>query len=124
MVPSNFRLVVESRGREHFVAAMKMCFDDFPTATHYKIDSAGMHLFWGKSMSVANAVEEPIPLPYEMNVDAAIEFVWGWLQAADRGPEPDLDGSCKRDGFIVENTKHGWSYRFVRVLPVWSEYHK
>ena len=123
MVPSNFRLVVESCGREHFVAAMKMCFDDHSTATYYKIDSAGMHLFWGKP-SAHEAANEPIPLPYVMTVSAAIEFVWGWLQSADRGPDPGIDGSCKRDGFIVEHANQGWSYRFIRVLPVWSEYHK
>ncbi len=124
MVPSNFRLIVESRGREHFVAAMKMCFDDHSTATHYKIDSAGMHLFWGESTHAHGAADKPIPLPYEMKVEQAIEFVWGWLQSADRGSEPDIDGSCARDGFIVEHTGQGWSYRFVRVLPIWSEYHK
>lgn len=124
MVPSNFRLTVESRGREHFVAAMKMCFDDHSTATHYKIDKDGLHLFWGSS-EYAHAKSDGIAkLPYEMKVDAAVEFVWGWLQSADRGEQPDHDGSNGKDGFVVEHVPFGWSYEFVRVRAVWSEYHK
>ncbi len=124
MVPSNFQLVVESRGREHFNAAMKMCFDDHSSASHYRIDKDGLHLFWGTS-SYSNTKEDGVmPLPYEMTVSAATEFAWGWLQTADRGSEPDHDGSNSKDGFRVEHKSGRWSYEFVRVSARWSEYHK
>jgi hypothetical protein len=124
MVPSNFRLVVESRGREHFDAAMKMCFDAFDKAIGYRIDKDGFHLFWHMPDNVATADGQILALPYKMPCKAVSDFVWGWLQEVDRGSEPDLDGSCKADGFVVEHVPFGWGYEFIRVQAVWSEYHK
>lgn len=122
MVPSNFRLIVESRGREHFDAALKMCFDAFRTACGYRIDKDGFHLFW--HMPDVNSEEKNVlPLPYVMGCKAATDFVWGWVQTADRGSEPDIDGSCKRDGFVVKYPER-FGYRFCTVQACWSEYHK
>lgn len=121
MVPSNFRLVLESRGREHFDAAMRLCFDAFDKAVGYRIDKYGFHLFWHLE---STSDKDVLPLPYAMDCKAASDFVWGWVQTADRGSEPDIDGSCKRDGFIVEHVPFGWGYEFTRVQVCWSEYHK
>lgn len=41
------------------------------------------------------------------------------------GREPDIDGSCSRNGFIVQYSGFSrWSYRFCTVQICWSEYHK
>lgn len=114
----NFKVIVESYGRAHFEEAMRMCFDAHSTATHYSIDGNGLHLFWSGS------AKEAKPLPYEMKADAAIEFVWGWLQTADRGPEPGHDGSNRADGFRIESRDEGWSYAIASITAVWSEFHK
>lgn len=122
MVPSNFRLVVESRGRDHFDAVMKMAFDAFDKAAGYNIDDKGFHLYW--SVDAGSGSGNILPLPYKMSWKAAADFVWGWVQTVDRGPEPGIDGSCQRDGFVVEHVPFGWGYEFVRVQAVWSLYHK
>ena len=117
MVPSNFELKLESTGREHFEMAMKACFDNHSKATRYKFVGGALHLMWFG--------EEGQPLPYVMDAAAATEFVWNWLKTADRGPEPDMDGSCYKDGFRVESRSgFGGDNTFVVVQAVWSEYHK
>lgn len=101
---------------------MMMCFDAFSEAVGYRIDEDGFHLFW----HVPEATSEEknvLPLPYKMGWKAAADFVWGWVQTADRSSEPNIDGSCKRDGFIVKYPER-FGYRFCTVQAVWSEYHK
>jgi len=117
VTPSNFELKLESAGREHFEAAMKMCFDNHSTAKRYKFVGGALHLMWFG--------EEGQPLPYDMTVTAATEFAWNWLKTADRGREPDIDGSCSKTGFRVESRSgFGEGNTFVIVKAVWSEYHK
>lgn len=123
MVPSNFRLVVESTGRSHFDTAMKMCFDDFNEAVAYQVDKEGLHLFWHLADAMKSE-HSPIPLPHKMNCEQATRFAWEWLKKADRGNEPDIDGSVYPSGYIVKHVSHGWSYKFVTIQAVWSEYHK
>jgi hypothetical protein len=123
MVPSNFRLIVESSGRPHFEAAMKMCFDDFDKASAYQVDVEGLHLFWHTADVMKNE-SSPLPLPHAMDCKAATEFAWNWLKKADRGREPDIDGSVYPNGYIVKHVSHGWGYKFVTIQAVWTEYHK
>lgn len=119
VAPSNFEVCVESCGKPHFEAALRMCFDDHATATHYKITPQGIELYWHES-------SKGDPLPYPMDASAAVEFVWNWLKKADRGPEPGIDGSTEPDGFRITTpqTGDGWSYAIIRIQPVWSLYGK
>jgi hypothetical protein len=117
MVPSNFELKLESTGREHFDMAMKMCFENHSKATRYRFDNGALHLMWYG--------EQGQPLPYVMDQAAAAEFAWNWLKTADRGKEPDMDGSCYPNGFRVESRSgFGNGNTFVIVQAVWAEYHK
>lgn len=117
MVPSNFELKIESEDRDHFVAAMKMCFENHSKATRYKFVDGALHLMWFGSEGQA--------LPYVMDCAAATNFAWDWLKNAERGPEPDIDGSCRKNGFRIESRSgFGDGNTFVIVKGVWSEYHK
>lgn len=123
MVPSNFRLVVESMGRPHFEAAMKMCFDDFDKAVAYRVDAEGLHLYWHTADVMKNE-GAPLPLPHAMDCKDSIEFAWSWLKKADRGAEPGIDGSVYPNGYVVKHAGHDWGYKFVTIQAVWTEYHK
>lgn len=119
MVISNFELVVESRGLEHFELAMRMCFDAFAKATSYSVHSGdGLIFYWSDKSGQ--------PLPYVMNCATATQFAWGWLQSeeayADLGSAPDIDGSVSRGGFRVEHLSSG--YAFIRVRPAWCVFAK
>lgn len=67
-------------------------------------------------------------LPFPLTCDAAIEFLWSWLQTADFGEQPDHDGSNGK-GFIV-TTGNFWGhvegshYAFIGVYPDWQMYGK
>lgn len=85
----------------------------------------GMVLLWS-----ADKVreEKAIALPFPLTVDAAIEFLWAWLDTADFGQQPDQDGSNRR-GFVVTSGDfwghvEGSHYAFIGVYPDWQMYGK
>lgn len=68
------------------------------------------------------------PLPYPLTAEAAIDFLWAWLQTAEYGQEPDHDGS-NGQGFLVTTGDfwgrvEGCDYAFVGVYPRWQMYGK
>jgi hypothetical protein len=86
---------------------------------------AGIVLLW----SASNVYQKPaIPLPYPMQLEAATEFLWHWLQSSDFGRQPDHDGDNGK-GFEV-TTGNGWGhveechYSIVGVYPDWQMYGK
>jgi len=62
-------------------------------------------------------------LPYEMDVDAALSFVSGWLASVKYPEQPDHDGSNVK-GFII-STGNFWGhidshYSILGVQPCWA----
>lgn len=68
-------------------------------------------------------------LPYPMDVDAVIPFLWNWLTTdAEYPPEPDIDGSCNK-GFEVTTGDfwghiEGLRYAILAVYPDFQLYGK
>ncbi len=91
-----------------------------------KIDKAeGMVLLWNKDYIRG---QDAMALPFPLTVDAAISFLWEWLQTADFGQEPDQDGSNGK-GFVVKTGDfwghvEGSHYAFIGVYPDWQMYGK
>jgi len=67
-------------------------------------------------------------LPFPLTVDAAVNFLWDWLDSADFGQEPDQDGSNEK-GFVVTTGDcwghvEGCYYSILGVYPDWQMYGK
>lgn len=119
----NTKIDIRCEGRENFEEAMKLIFQcaSGGLATHYRFDNKyGIVLYWAES-------EKATRLPYSMNVNAAIEFVWNWLQVVDYGTQPNHDGSNTK-GWTVFNENwsqidHEWQ-AFAAIRPEWMMHGK
>lgn len=118
----NFKLEIISSSKEHFDAALKICFDNSsPTATHYKIYEDLMILFYNDDYPGA------LELPYKMNYDMAKDFVWNWIsnivypEYNNPGFTPGDDGDIDK-GFKIyySNDKN----RIVSIRTEWILYGK
>ncbi len=123
IILSNFELKLESKGQEHFEAAMQMAFSARAAggkAEAYRMDGeSAIELFWHHN------AKGSVMLPYKMDVVAATQFVWNWLETAPMpGNEPDIDGSISMDAFQIVTTDESWNYRIVRIEKRWALYHK
>lgn len=118
----NFYIRVDSEGRDHFLAAMKLGFSrysnnavDEERAVGYAVHpEKGMILFWMAEETCPGYT----PFPYEMAWEQAAEFAWGWLNQADYGHEPDHDGDNSK-GFSVYN---GGRKIILTIKPIWMMY--
>jgi hypothetical protein len=84
-----------------------------------------MVLLWSED-SVRDVKASPLPFP--LTCDAAVDFLWAWLQTADFGEKPDHDGS-NHQGFVVTTGDfwghvEGSRYAFLGVYPDWQMYGK
>jgi hypothetical protein len=86
---------------------------------------AGMVLLWHED-TVGGVAASPLPFP--LTVDAAVDFLWRYLESAEFGCQPDHDGSNGK-GFIV-STGNFWGHvegsycAFIGVYPDWQMYGK
>lgn len=121
--PSNFHVVVESHGQEHLAAAIRLAMASYKAVAYYRHEPGCLYFYWSRGDGTAS--KQTSELPYPMSVDTIISLVWGWLENANRGESPDIDGSVEPNGFIVTaNKDDGWSYEMFRVKAVWTVYHK
>lgn len=85
----------------------------------------GMVLLWNED-SVAGVKSSVLPFP--LNAEASVDFLWRYLETALFDEQPDHDGSNGK-GFIV-TTGNFWGhvegshYAFVGVYPDWQMYGK
>ncbi len=112
---------IQSEGYGDFQLAMKLAFGGRKTTIGYRIYQNGICLYWSES-------EKMISLPYQMNLDQATEFCWGWLLAnKPTAKEPDHDGDNGK-GFKVYNEAWGHVFSewqaFVAIEPIWAMYGK
>lgn len=122
----NFDVSVTGKGKELLRSVLAIAMIDYHHVLAYmEDDSPGnpgtrrLHLYWYYDEN-----NNSIKLPYPFNIDQCIEFVWGWLQNADYGPEPDINGSCSKGWKIGGSKGGGWSHVIFTVEPVWAEHHK
>lgn len=67
-------------------------------------------------------------LPFPLKINAAITFLWDYLQQSEYPNQPDHDGSNGR-GFLITTGDYwghieGLSYSIVMVAPEWQMYGK
>jgi len=122
----NFYIDIRAEGRSAFEVALKLAWRRHGKATHYLIDpKAGMVLFSSAPSNGRGAA----PLPYPMDADAALPFVWNWLEGVDRGPQPDHDGDNGKGWRL--HVANGWGHvegfgwqSVVAAQPIWAMYGK
>lgn len=121
MTSSDFHVDITSDIKKHFDMAMTMAFDDAPggKAEAYAVTlENGLVLYW-------QHVNNTIRLPYDMPLEPAINFIWGWLQNVDFAPYSQPvggDGSDKK-GFKVYTYNRN-PYAFVAIKPYYNYYGK
>jgi hypothetical protein len=136
IVLSNFKLVLLSKGKAHFERAIRIAFAGAAVggkAVGYcKPAKNTIILFWHEdgafhpNMSEGHMPSQP--LPFELKVDQAVDFLWAWFQSTEGeelGQAPDIDGSVSPNAFYIEaGESPGYSYEILRVSRVWGECHK
>lgn len=122
----NYNFLVQSKDQKEFELAMQLAFKYVKKASHFKIKNNSQMTF-ASTISENNSSDK---LPYEMDCKAATEFAWNWLQGANYGSQPDIDGGTKK-GFCVSNCKEdkllppwGCFGKFVTIETMWMIYHK
>ena len=87
----------------------------------YRVDAEkGMVLYWAECGRAT-------ALPLEMTLKQAAGFAAGWLEHADYGSRPDIDGDSKRGWRLyTESWGHvgGEWQAFAAVHPAWALYGK
>ncbi len=149
----NCHISITGQGEDTFNKAMSFFFSrETDTVLAYAVDpKKGMILYWfvpELTLAKANATEFtthvnslPAPatsggsviklLPYTMNLKAAAQFAWNWLQTPDagsiRGNAPDTDGDVGSAWRVYNeewNKVDCYSEGLVAILPVWAIYGK
>lgn len=124
MKSSNFHATIESHGRVDLAMAIKIAFAETVKVAHYSaIKGANQEdilVFYWHDAGGHIGIK---PLPYSMTPDAVIEMVWHWVPDANRGSEPEMDGSVEASGFRVE-TNRRLDAELFRVTAVWTLFGK
>ncbi len=118
----NQQISIVGETKEWLHRALSFFVDDTPTFCGYaelpnipdQMDGYGQRspvrlvFFWSKP-----SIPEYRALPFKMNLTAAVDFAWPWLEQAERGPAPDHDGDNEK-GWRVYN--EGWTH----VANLWE----
>jgi hypothetical protein len=113
-----FKINVVSRGKTNFEKAMMIGFNAWddenlvkPQAEYYALLPDNTMILYSYNSSFIKC--ELKELPYKMNLNQAISFVWGFLENAKiKDPKPDIDGSIE-PGWIDHQRDHAKK----RLLP-------
>lgn len=87
--------------------------------------SVAMILLWHEESHAGFA---SLPLPFPLTIDAAVPFLWNFLETALYPDQPDHDGSNGK-GFMVTTGDfwghvEGMTYSILSVEPDWQMYGK
>ena len=153
---SNRTIDVTSIGRDDFEKVLSLFFSNNTKAVAYSVGATtrdrtwpihegghsirklyGLVLYWSMTAVEDHAYDteqEVHPLPFEMNLEHATDFAWGWFESAGAKfmkdhlqAEPDHDGHniiCWR--MFNEGWTHvaGNPYGIVCIEPDWAMYGK
>lgn len=126
---------IQSEGWRAFQLAFELLWDNCPggKATHYyHHPKHGLVLLWKHDdFYIPETPNQPaLPLPFAMNLKAATDMAWSWLQEQSDSSYQDYcdhDGSMGK-GFKVYNEAWGHvansHYAFLAVVPIWAWYGK
>jgi len=134
----NCVISITGQGPEDFKKAMSFFFPcKQDTVKAFAVDpKKGMILYWVAPDDSIPASKTsggaPIKsLPYAMKFEAAVQFVWNWMETPEaleiRGHEPDHDGD-NGEAWIVYN--ESWTHvddrweALVGIRPIWAMYGK
>lgn len=115
----NFYVKIVSEGKPHLAVALGL-FNE--KCVGFRVDEQKNRIILYKYKS-----EKMTPLPFPMQGDALVEFCWGWLQAANYGPQPDHDGdngkgfACYCEGWGHVDNEH---QAYAAIEPAWAMYGK
>ncbi len=118
----NFKFDMISKGSADFKTALKLF--NYKTVVGYRVhEEKGLMLYHAK----VDASKDMILLPYEMTIEQASDFAYGWVVNMKIEDEPDHDGSNGK-GWRVYNESWGkvngeWQC-FVAIQAVWAMYGK
>jgi hypothetical protein len=119
MHPGNFEFHLVATERMAFDRALEILFLEERKVRLWTVtDDQWLELhFYG------NAGPKLFPLPYEMTVEGAKEFAWGWLVSQEKPHTRyiDHDGSTNADAFEVTNGQWGC---LCRIRKEWALYYK
>lgn len=131
----NFRIDVQSEGRDNLALVMQIIFKSHRRATHYAIRGPEysaktpkprrLVLYW--TQPSGSGSDGVLPLPFTLDQEGATDFAHNWLKELDYGTEPDHDGDNGK-GWRVYNEAWGhvdshWA-GFVAISPAWAMYGK
>lgn len=119
------KVLVSSEGYYHLNLALELALRYHTsglrdgTVSHWSYNDHKMDFGWHEEMGGEK-------LPYKIGIKSIIPLVSGWLQTADYGPEPNIDGSCEKGWTLTNNIPYsrGSFYVSFRITPYWCEYHK
>jgi hypothetical protein len=132
---------INGLGQLNFAKAMYFFFTNKTTVVASATSKLkGLILFWYVPENVVRThwnKDTPVPvvddpdsviskLPYPMDVNAATQFAWFWLQSSAAAPclepEPDHDGDNKVGWRVYSEV--GESQALLAVQPIWAMYGK
>lgn len=119
---NNRKLTVLGEGLEDFKLAMRLAMSDHEKIVGYALlnDNKTLAIYWMHSQN-----DKFVRLPYEMDVDEATVFIWGWLQKTGPDtypPKPDQDGNNKKGFLVTDLSCHPDWTAIVAIRPIWAEH--
>ena len=120
----NRAIDVTSEGKNDLSLALQLVWRNCAgaAAVWYKIKDNTMFLYWADPKD-----KDAVQLAYPHNLEQAVNFIHGWLNAIGYPPQPDHDGDNGK-GWRVFNEAWGHvcnsPYGFVGIQPVWAMYGK
>ena len=103
-------------------------YGQFTKVEGYKVQDNHLLFYWYRDCK-----ECECPFPYDMTLEQAADFAWGWLQNTKPDCDrPDTDGSTAKGWYLKSSDmcyqpKDKYcheSYCFVVITPTWLVYGK
>lgn len=123
-------LQITGTNKECFKDSMSLIgnYGHFRKVKGFKIESNNLLFYWNRDCK-----ECVCPFPYDMTLEQAADFAWGWLQSVKPCTEPyGGDGDTVKGWALVSkdlcykpegNCCHE-SYCFIKITPIWVYYGK
>lgn len=118
----NYRFSVTSEGDTSFRETLTLALElsGYSKASHYAITDKGLAFFWTDPKDGCKGAQS---LPYPMSIPAIVDFAFNWLEVADYGERPDIDGDSGKGWTIYhESWGHVWGSwaGLIAIAPAWA----
>lgn len=123
-------LQITGTNKECFKDSMSLIgnYGHFRKVEGYKVENNNLLFYWHRDCK-----ECACPFPYDMTLEQAADFAWGWLQSVMPVTKPyGGDGDTVKGWVLVSEdlcyTPEGGccyeSYCFIKITPTWIYYGK